>query len=598
MPLISESYRQLNRKLHETHPTYGISAGHFRDFVVNMVKQEGHKSVLDYGCGKGVLGQMLPSILPDLEFREYDPAIDGKDGTPAPAELVVCLDVLEHVEPEHLNSVLRHMQGLTQRKLFFNIALRPAEKILEDGRNAHLIQRDEIWWRQKMRQYFQITSWDVQPGKVFGEAFPIKRPVIKVDDRSQGRKRRPIPRQMLGMFDFIRAHSKRYADEIHRINTISMFEGVGDTPADMQIMCNILDDYDDIEMALRCAIQLARLSVMVTMKCTVEDGPMWRRVFERRLRIVDWHMDQGGLVMTGSPMVGVQGITALGAVEEEDRWAQTKANTARITKRIQPAPEHDKVAVLACYGPSLGGMIDSIRAAKDAGGVVVSVSGSHDFLLERGIVPTYHIECDPRLHKADNIAKPHPDVQYLIASVCHPGYFDKLEAGAADIRLWHISSAEQTMKLVDELGEKGEHTISGGGSVGLRSIPLLYSYGFRNFAIYGMDSNFHVPADVIAKMQELLVDPKNEPEALKLAQECQQWAGKHAGKRQQVCTVMCGERLFVSSPILLTYATGFFETIQKMPDVRFRIYGDSLIAGMCALYANLPQLRDATAKAA
>ena len=56
-------------------------------------------------------------------------------------------------------------------------------------------------------------------------------------------------------------------------------------------------------------------TVMVTMPLKPEDEKMWRNVFEHRIRIVDWHMEAGGLVMTGSPMVGVQGINAIGAVE-------------------------------------------------------------------------------------------------------------------------------------------------------------------------------------------------------------------------------------------------------------------------------------------
>jgi hypothetical protein len=58
----------------------------------------------------------------------------------------------------------------------------------------------------------------------------------------------------------------------------------------------------------------------------------------------------------------------------------------------------------------------------------------------------------------------------------------------------------------------------------------------------------------------------------------------HAGKRQDVVEVLCGDRLFHSSPILLTYATNFFETIQKVTDLNIRLYGDGLLQNMVKFF--------------
>lgn len=93
-------------------------------------------AVLDYGCGKGTLSRVTG----------YDPAIVGKDGLPEPHPVVVCLDVLEHVEPELMVSVLDHLQALAQEVVFIVIATGPAQKVLPDGRNAHLIQESAGWW--------------------------------------------------------------------------------------------------------------------------------------------------------------------------------------------------------------------------------------------------------------------------------------------------------------------------------------------------------------------------------------------------------------------------------------------------------------------
>ncbi len=160
MPLISDKYRALNRQLHEAEPSYGISGGRYKNWVQTSYEKEGHTSVLDYGCGKGILKE----VCPDIPIAEYDPCIEGKDADPEPADLVVCTDVLEHIEPPHLNAVLRHIASKVKRKVIFVIATRLAKKTLADGRNAHLIVKDEAWWRAKIAEHFQIIMWDPKTG--------------------------------------------------------------------------------------------------------------------------------------------------------------------------------------------------------------------------------------------------------------------------------------------------------------------------------------------------------------------------------------------------------------------------------------------------
>jgi hypothetical protein len=264
------------------------------------------------------------------------------------------------------------------------------------------------------------------------------------------------------------------------------------------------------------------------------------------------------LLMIGAPAVNVQGVTAVGAVASDDRWNNVEAATKRVTQRIELAEPHERTALLACYGPSLIDTIDSLkREAANPNVDVISVSGAHDFLLSHGIVPKYHIECDPRPHKAINIDKAHPGVTYMVASVCHPDYFDKL--GDADLRLWHVSTTEHVLRLINELKENPRHVISGGGSVGLRSIPLLYAMGYRDFSVFAMDCSFKDAGE-------------------------KQWAGKHAGKRQDKCEVLCDQTVFISSPILLTYATNFFEMVKKVTDMSVRLYGDGLLQAMAQYY--------------
>ena len=92
-----------------------------------------------------------------------------------------------------------------------------------------------------------------------------------------------------------------------------------------------------------------------------------------------------------------------------ERVKNMTAALARGLPTIRYCPENSEWLNLVCYGPSLEQTWREIKHP------IMTVSGAHDFLLARGIVPDYHVECDPRPHKSDNISKPHPDVQYLIA---------------------------------------------------------------------------------------------------------------------------------------------------------------------------------------
>lgn len=152
--MISDGYRKLNAQLHELSPAYGTSGQRYVADVLKLMREHDLVTVLDYGSGKGTLKRNLP----DRDVREYDPAIPGKDSRPEPADLIVCTDVLEHVEMEHLDAVLRDLQSLCLGLLYVVVSTVPAVKTLPDGRNAHLVVQSADWWRGKFAAHFRIVS--------------------------------------------------------------------------------------------------------------------------------------------------------------------------------------------------------------------------------------------------------------------------------------------------------------------------------------------------------------------------------------------------------------------------------------------------------
>ncbi len=121
--------------------------------------------MLDYGAGRGSLAEALRLLVPaDIRISEYDPAVPRIQDMPVFADLVVTTDVLEHVEPERLGAVLAHLRLLARKAIFAVIATRPSNKVLSDGRNAHLILEQDAWWVERLlKARFQVTPGPASP---------------------------------------------------------------------------------------------------------------------------------------------------------------------------------------------------------------------------------------------------------------------------------------------------------------------------------------------------------------------------------------------------------------------------------------------------
>ena len=153
--LISDGYRALQVELHKN-PDYGSASVLFAPIVSKVCEQYGVQEILDYGAGKGRLAQNLRSKRP-IRMTMYDPAVPQWSAPPEPAEMVACVDVLEHIEPEKLEHVLDDLRRCLKRVGFFSVATVAAEKTLSDGRNAHLIIEPPSWWLPKIQ-----SRWDLQ----------------------------------------------------------------------------------------------------------------------------------------------------------------------------------------------------------------------------------------------------------------------------------------------------------------------------------------------------------------------------------------------------------------------------------------------------
>ena len=158
--LASDAYRQEQMTLHQSPRRYGHRGGKWADVVRGLMHTHEASSLLDYGCGQGQLCEQLRADKPtSWRLAEYDIAIDGKSVLPSFADLVVCTDVLEHVEPDKLSAVLQHLHLLARKAVFVVVSLVETAKTLSDGRNAHLTIQPAAWWIEQ----FIAAKFHVEP---------------------------------------------------------------------------------------------------------------------------------------------------------------------------------------------------------------------------------------------------------------------------------------------------------------------------------------------------------------------------------------------------------------------------------------------------
>ena len=121
---------------------------HTRAFI-NFCKSYKPKTVLDYGCGKGLqytkykLHEQGNIPMPTL----YDPAVKEFERKPMGYyDSVVCTDVMEHIHPEECDAVLEEIFNYANHSVFFTISCNPARKHFPDGTNYHVNCKPEEWW--------------------------------------------------------------------------------------------------------------------------------------------------------------------------------------------------------------------------------------------------------------------------------------------------------------------------------------------------------------------------------------------------------------------------------------------------------------------
>lgn len=241
------------------------------------------------------------------------------------------------------------------------------------------------------------------------------------------------------------------------------------------------------------------------------------------------------------------------AMSFEDRCLQMAHSIAianeRGYPRLEQQPMQEQASLsIACYGPSL---LDTWQNLTPP---ILSMSGATRFLADHGIIADYHVDMDPRAHKAKHLDPPIPGVHYLMASVCPSQTWEILKDQR--VTLWHTHCGRSKDGTLDTYGWVARHdrpgipVVHGGSTIGLSAIHLGGLLGYRHFEIHGMDGS--------------------------IREGVGRHAGPHFGHRQQDGHTWAAEgRVYQTSQIMANAVAETLNTIRHFP-IFTVFHGDGL----------------------
>ena len=344
--------------------------------------------------------------------------------------------------------------------------------------------------------------------------------------------------------------------------------------ADCVAAINVWDNIADLRLNLTGLAQFARKVGFFVFKVTPERGVAEiERALDGIWRVIDRVETPEGFFVSARPYPEVPEIQTKGAGADEARLSNARANCKAVKRRVMvPIPAHFRRAVIVGYAPSLQTTWpDIVELAKAYDTDIVTTSAAHDFMVERGVIPDFHVESDPRPHKAKHVNRIQRATQYLFASSVHPAYIGKIQRRKGNLALWHAYEGAWSNVIGAEYDlaafPQGAPMVLGGANVGLRACMLFYSLGYRQFDVFGMDCSF--------------------------AEDGTQHAGAHAGTKNAQQDFYCDGRKFLSSMLHAAYARQFMDMRAMLKDTVWRLYGDGLLQAMAAASMRGQQQKEA-----
>ena len=171
-----------------------------------------------------------------------------------------------------------------------------------------------------------------------------------------------------------------------------------------------------------------------------------------------------------------------GTLVDRKGMPEVYANRAKNVALKLPSITFDKtlktepIAVVG-YGPSLNATWERLKDF----GTIISTSKAHEFLLDKGLKPTYHMDLDSRKHKMEFMARPQPDVKYLLSSHIYPDYPHLLMKHGITPQMFHVEIEPHVKLNPCYAGMKARF------DVGVQAAEWAYLNGYRDQHWFGIE---------------------------------------------------------------------------------------------------------------
>lgn len=169
------------------------------------------------------------------------------------------------------------------------------------------------------------------------------------------------------------------------------------------------------------------------------------------------------------------------ATPEVELYANVHATSRLCRNWLLQSPAHDGHAVLVGGGPSLVDKLPLLKTRHALGQTIFALNGACRFLNDEGIVPDYQVFLDANTDMVSRVGKAK---HYLVASQCAPRLVQYL---MPNVTLWHFALPELERHIPDY--DRPFNLIGGRVSVGLTSMCLAYTMGYRKLHLFGYDSS-------------------------------------------------------------------------------------------------------------
>lgn len=172
-------------------------------------------------------------------------------------------------------------------------------------------------------------------------------------------------------------------------------------------------------------------------------------------------------------------------VTSDDRVKNITANAGRDL----PPLDFKRVAICAS-GPSLADHIEDIRDRQNQGWHVATMNGSHNFLIEHGIIPDLFFMVDARPINLPFLTKANDHTTYIIASQCQPEIFEALQG--RKVLLWQMFHDQAGIDAIQANRARQSALFVGSMNVGHSCLAAILGLGYRDWHLFGYDGSMRL----------------------------------------------------------------------------------------------------------